>query len=104
MDVGDTVWQAGVWMSGNEVRAVVEPVTVIDLGNVDYKGQGPMVEIRGGERRRMMSIERLAATEAEAKLAAAERLDALAQPILDKANALRAEAAASVAAAEVVSV
>lgn len=104
MEVGHRMWSVGAWLSDMKPVAYVEPVTVIDVGNVEYQGQGPMVELSSGERRRMMSIERLLPTEVAARMAAADRLDALAQPILDKANALRAEAAASVAADAVVNV
>lgn len=99
MDVGDKVFTVGTWLESHtgKPEAYIFPVVLVSLDPA-----GPMVEHENGERRRIWpSVSTLAATEAEAKAIAADRLDRLAQPIIDKANALRAEAAALLAAEEV---
>lgn len=102
MQPGDRAWTSAAWIdAGGKPVAMVNHVTVVDPTHL-IKWQGPLVELPTGERMRVMSIERLAESEADAKRMAADRLDELAKPILDRAAQLRQEAAAAVAAEQVV--
>jgi len=102
MQPGERAWTSAAWIdTGGKPVAVVNHVTVVDPTHPSA-WQGPLVELPTGERMRVMSIERLAESEADAKRMAADRLDELAKPILDRAAQLRQEAAAAVAAEQVV--
>ena len=103
MDVGDQVWESVAYLSSSTMQPVahVYRVTYCGPAREPLEFLGPLVEMAGGERRRV-GIGSLHATEAEAKLAAADKLQAEADKIVAVVDRLRAEA--GVAAVEVASV
>lgn len=106
MEVGDTVWMASAYISHIDGRPVanVMQVTLVDMGDSE-RFFDPLVETSAGDRFRVYGrVSSCHETEAEAKHAAADRLEAEAAKITAAAAALRVEANLLLAAEERVSV
>ena len=105
MEIGDKVWMASAYISHIDGRPVahVHEVILIDLGDSE-RHFDPLVETSRGDRFRVGRLSSCHDTEAEAKHAAADRLEAEAAKITAAAAALRVEANLLLAAEERVSV
>lgn len=99
MQPGDRVFSVSAYTDSLGVpRHFLNEVTLVEM---DADGRA-LVEMSDGSRHRLLRSQGLAATEAEAKLVAAEKLDALARPFHEQADKLRQEAVALAAAEQVV--
>lgn len=96
MRVGDRVWESVAYLSSGTMQAVAHVYSVVYIAPPapPLEFMGPLVEMDSGERRRVGGMASLHATEAEAKLAAADTLQLEADKIMAVVDGLRAEVAA----------
>lgn len=99
MQSGDRVFSVSAYTDNLGVpRHYMSEVTLVDL---DAEGRA-LVETDDGSRWRLLRSQGLAATKADAKLMAAQRLEEMARPFHDLADKLRQEAVALAASEQVV--